>query len=63
HTGHLHVFGYTNYKGIWLVNSGCWQKQTSYQKKMGITPVFGVIPIINLKTLTQTTIDFKNMSL
>ncbi len=63
HTGHLHVFGYTNYKGIWLVNSGCWQKQTSYQKKMGITPVFGVIPVINLQTLTQTTIDFKNMSL
>ncbi|RLI06064.1 DNA-directed DNA polymerase II small subunit [Candidatus Bathyarchaeota archaeon] len=58
HTGHIHVFNHTMYKGVRLINSGCWQRQTSYQKKMGINPVFGVVPIVNLQKMSLTIMDF-----
>ena len=62
HSGHIHVFDYLTYRGVWVINSGCWQRQTSYQKKMGITPIYGVIPVINLQTLNLTPIDFKTFT-
>ena len=61
HSGHIHVFDYLTYRGVWIINSGCWQRQTSYQKKMGITPIYGVAPLINLQTLNLTPIDFKTI--
>ncbi len=56
--GHVHVFGYDNYRGTLLVNSGAWQNQTEYQRKMGLAPTPGIIPIVNLQTLHVTTVDF-----
>ncbi|MGP3668126.1 MAG: DNA-directed DNA polymerase II small subunit [Candidatus Bathyarchaeota archaeon] len=61
-TGHIHVFDYSTYRGVLLINSGCWQRQTSYQRRMGVTPVYGVIPIVNLKTLNLGIVDFKSFS-
>ena len=58
HAGHVHVLKYDTYRGILLANSGAWQKQTEYQKKMGLTPTPGIVPIVNLQTLQVTPVDF-----
>ena len=58
HAGHVHVLKCDNYRGTLIVNSGAWQKQTEYQKKMGLTPTPGIVPIVNLQTLQVTTADF-----
>lgn len=58
HAGHVHVFGYQKYKGTLIVNSGSWQSQTNFQKKMGLVPTWGIVPILNLKTLEVTPINF-----
>lgn len=58
HAGHVHVLRYDTYRGILLVNSGAWQEQTEYQKKMGLTPTPGIIPIVSLQTLQVKPVDF-----
>jgi len=42
-----------------ILNSGTWQSQTPFQAKMGIDPVTGIIPVVNLSTLEVFTKDFK----
>ena len=48
HTGHIHINGYGIYKGVAMVNSGTFQEQTAFQKKMGIKPTPGIVPILDL---------------
>lgn len=49
-TGHVHVSGVDLYKGVLLINSGTWQKQTTFQVSVGLTPTPGMAVITNLKT-------------
>jgi DNA polymerase II small subunit len=58
HAGHIHALGYTNYRGILIVNSGGWQEQTDYMKKLGFMPTPSKVPVVNLQTLELTTIAF-----
>ncbi len=58
HAGHVHVLKCNNYRGTLLVNSGAWQRQTEFQKMMGLIPTPGIVPIVNLQTLKVATIDF-----
>jgi len=58
HAGHVHIFGYETYRGTLIVNSGSWQTQTPFQEKMGLIPTCGIAPILNLKTLKITPMDF-----
>ncbi|UCE29872.1 MAG: DNA-directed DNA polymerase II small subunit [Candidatus Bathyarchaeota archaeon] len=58
HSGHMHVIKVDNYRGTLIVNSGAWQRQTEFQRKMGIVPNPGIAPIVNLQTLQVTPIDF-----
>jgi DNA polymerase II small subunit len=58
HAGHVHVLKCDTYRGTLLVNSGAWQGQTEYQKKMGVVPTPGIVPIVNLQTLHVSTINF-----
>jgi len=58
HAGHVHVMKYEFYRGTLMVNSGAWQRQTNYQKKLGLKPTPGIIPIVNLQTLNVFPIDF-----
>jgi len=58
HAGHVHVLKCNNYRGTLIVNSGAWQRQTDFQKKMGLIPTPGVMPIVNLQTSKISTIDF-----
>ena len=39
HTGHVHTLGVQRYKNILLVNSGTWQGQTEFQKRVNLMPV------------------------
>jgi len=50
HVGHVHRAQLDMYKGILLVNSGSWQKQTPFQASVGMTPNPGIAIIVNLKT-------------
>ncbi|UCD26516.1 MAG: DNA-directed DNA polymerase II small subunit [Candidatus Bathyarchaeota archaeon] len=58
HAGHVHVLKCDTYRGTLLVNSGAWQGQTDYQKRMGVIPTPGIVPIVNLQTLHVSTINF-----
>ncbi|ADC70149.1 DNA-directed DNA polymerase [Methanocaldococcus sp. FS406-22] len=48
HTGHIHINGYGIYRGVVMVNSGTFQEQTDFQKRMGISPTPAIVPIINM---------------
>ena len=50
HVGHVHRAQLDMYKGILLVNSGSWQKQTPFQASVGMTPNPGIAIMVNLKT-------------
>ena len=56
-TGHAHVNDFSKHRGVFLINTGTFQKQTDYQKSQGINPTPGKVPIINLKTLKITLIE------
>ncbi len=58
HAGHIHVFGYCNYRGVLVVNSGGWQSQTDYMEKLGLVPTPGKVPVVNLQTLETTVLSF-----
>ena len=50
HVGHVHRAQLDMYKGVLLINSGSWQKQTPFQASVGMTPNPGIALIVNLKT-------------
>lgn len=50
HVGHVHRAELDMYKGVLLVNSGSWQKQTPFQASVGMTPNPGIAIMVNLKT-------------
>jgi DNA polymerase II small subunit len=60
HTGHMHINDYDTHRGVHLVNSGCFQSQTSFMKSLGINPTPGILQIMDLDTLTPHTIDLNS---
>jgi len=50
HTGHVHTFGMNKYNGVMMVNTGCWQYQTDFQRKLNVEPDVGYAPVMNLET-------------
>jgi DNA polymerase II small subunit len=58
HAGHIHALGYTNYRGVLIVNSGGWQEQTDYMRRLGFMPTPGKVPVVNLQTLEVTVVPF-----
>lgn len=57
-TGHIHRVGLGEYKGTILLNAGCWQETTPFQKKVGHVPDPGKAIAINLKTRDKTILKF-----
>lgn len=51
-TGHVHVAGVKSYKGVLLINSGCWQEQTSFQQSSGLKPTVGTAVLVNLADMS-----------
>ena len=58
HMGHVHKNGYTNYKGVFVINSGTFQDQTPYQLKQGHIPTPGEVPILELRSKKLKRITF-----
>ncbi|MGQ9507445.1 MAG: DNA-directed DNA polymerase II small subunit [Candidatus Bathycorpusculaceae bacterium] len=58
HAGHIHALGYTTYRGVLIINSGGWQEQTEYMRRMGFVPTPGKVPVINLQTLEVNILSF-----
>lgn len=48
--GDMHHNGYMNYRGTTVINTGTWEGQTDFQKKIGHTPTPCIMPTINLRT-------------
>ncbi|WP_292460904.1 DNA-directed DNA polymerase II small subunit [Methanothermococcus sp.] len=60
HTGHIHINGYGLYKGTVMINSGTFQEQTNFQKKMGINPTPARVPILDLSKTGSQYIEWNN---
>lgn len=58
HAGHIHIHDCGVYRGILLVNSGTWQLETEYQRRMGITPTPGLVSVLNLQSLELEVLNF-----
>lgn len=58
HAGHVHIMGYEMYRGTLIINSGAWQTRTEFQKRLGLTPTPGIVPIVDLKTFNVMPINF-----
>jgi DNA polymerase II small subunit len=58
HTGHVHKLGWGKYHNVLSVNSGCWQAQPEFQKKVNIDPDVAHAPIVDLDTLNMTVRKF-----
>ena len=59
HSGHVHFVGLDVYKGVLVINSGAWQRQTDFQESVGITPTPGMAIIVNLQTMKVFQKDFR----
>jgi DNA polymerase II small subunit len=59
HAGHVHKLGVGGYHNVRVVNSGCWQAQTTFQKSVNIEPDAGLAPILELDTLEMTVRKFR----
>ncbi len=58
HCGHVHTIGMTRYKGVTAINSGTWQGQTYFQKKMNIQPTPAIVPYLDLSTMRARRLIF-----
>lgn len=58
HTGHIHVYGVGEYKGVRVVNSGTFENETPYIKSLGIEVTVGKVPILDLRDLKIEVKDF-----
>jgi len=58
HCGHVHTNGYTNYRGVHVINSGTWQGRTKYQEQLGHIPTPCKVPIMNLQNMELNLINF-----
>jgi DNA polymerase II small subunit len=58
HTGHVHTLGVQRYKNVLLVNSGTWQGQTEFQKRVNLVPVPARVPIVDLADFSYKILTF-----
>jgi DNA polymerase II small subunit len=58
HCGHVHTVGVEWYKNVLLINSGTWQSQTEFQKRVNVVPSPAQVPVVDLMTLKTTILKF-----
>lgn len=58
HAGHIHALGTSTYRGVLIANSGGWQSQTDYMRKLCFTPTPGKVIAVNLQTLEPNQVSF-----
>ncbi len=59
HCGHVHTVGVKNYKNVLLINSGTWQAQTEFQKRVNLMPTPAQVPVVDLSNLKTTMLKFE----
>ncbi|HJH31593.1 MAG TPA: DNA-directed DNA polymerase II small subunit [Methanosarcinaceae archaeon] len=59
HCGHVHTVGVKNYKNVLLINSGTWQAQTEFQKRVNLVPMPAQVPVVDLSSLKTTMLKFE----
>jgi DNA polymerase II small subunit len=59
HCGHVHTVGCTTYRGVTVINSGTWQSQTEFQRRMNLKPDPAKATIVDLATLNTNIISFQ----
>lgn len=60
HAGHVHVQAHDRYRGVLIVNSGAWQTQTEYMKRLGLEPTPGIVPVVDLQNSEVITLSFSS---
>ncbi len=60
HCGHVHTNGYTQYRGVTVINSGTWQAKTAYQERLGHQPTPAIVPVMNLQNHEVIMLDFSS---
>ncbi len=58
HTGHVHIRGLAQYRGVLGINAGTWQSQTKFQKQMNVNPTPAQAVVVDLQTLVPETFTF-----
>jgi DNA polymerase II small subunit len=58
HTGHVHIRGIAQYRGVLGINAGTWQSQTKFQKQMNVNPTPAQAVVVDLQTLVPETFTF-----
>jgi DNA polymerase II small subunit len=58
HCGHVHTTGVLNYRGVTLINSGAFQSQTEFQKKLNMHPDPGKVPVFDIASGNTTIMKF-----
>lgn len=58
HCGHVHTVGVSRYKDILTVNSGTWQSQTEFQKRMNLQPMPARATVVDLSSMEYAIIPF-----
>ena len=58
HTGHVHKTGWGKYHNVLMVNAGCWQRQTAFQRSVNIDPDVGYAAVVDLQDLSLTVRKF-----
>jgi DNA polymerase II small subunit len=57
-TGHVHMWGAEEYRGVWVINSSAWQGKTKLQAMLGVEPKPGIATIYDLKSAKFSRRDF-----
>ncbi len=58
HCGHVHTVGVKRYKNVLLINSGTWQDQTEFQKRVNVVPMPALVPVVDLENFKTTLLQF-----
>ena len=58
-SGHVHGYGFMDYKGVKMINASTWQDQTDYQKQHNFNPVPGIMPMVHLGSGLVNMMNFR----
>ena len=58
HCGHVHTANISKYRNVTLINSGTWQSQTEFQKRVNLKPDPAIATTVDLNTLQTQMIKF-----
>ncbi len=58
HCGHVHTVGVSRYRDVLTINSGTWQSQTEFQKRMNLQPMPARATVVDLSSMEYKIIDF-----